>query len=363
MPAEFTISIPWSQLDIPKLVAGVLERAMELSLEDFRNDTEFYDPETRAEHARIMNEIRGRISNHNASVRESERIDFDGTYTGGTPRYPEHLRDCWTGWNIENDQLVLLNHAPAANYLFNGNSPGGGGGDIKPRFSNYMTYYCRRAGSFGSKWRRAKSVQSVEQSGRQAEFQEFIYKTIQRNIAIAIEEFTLPKTRGGVQIGVMSDPARKQLGKEIVLLNRSITRATSGMKSTYQQRAGVKASDPEFDRLSAQAGAEWYERDKQRRERKNIKARLKRNKEAEAARATVQQKAVKHVAKKTVVKPPAPTVQTQVEKKVVEQTAAVEERLAPPPRTKSKRFEDIRGLYSGNKDLVVKRREKYARKK
>lgn len=251
---DLEIRIPWNQFDIPRFISKVIDRGMDIAFQTLFTDTQFYDPETRKVQTRSMTEISTKLSHYGIEISK---------YTGKHNRHPEHLRDSWTDWNIINDTLILYNSSPAAGYLFNGNSPGGGGGNIVPRESNYLKYYLR-SGRGGPRFATSKSVRPVESSGRMAEFRAFVFNTVQSGFDQAMVEYKI------LEGGVTSD----DFTTIIEALNREIERLTGIVgyervqwKELHEQRRKVPVWSEEWDILTRRAGqkyAEIYEAQKKR---------------------------------------------------------------------------------------------------
>ena len=264
-----SLSIPWAQLDLPSIAVQVIDNAMDKAFKKFLVDTYFYDPETREAHAQQMGQIQKRL-HLMGHLKTRESFNFSGEYTGKHARHPKHLRDSWVGYNIVQGDLILFNTSPAAYYLYNGNSPDGGGGYITPTQGSYMTFFLR-TGLGGPGWRHARKVRSVEQTGKMTEFRQFLTVTIQRSVYEAIAEFELPSP-DEEYVGDIDDLAPQDIMGAIYEEVQGLTYLAKGAyidwKTAIKYRAGIKPSSADWEIWSSAVGRRWAELDEIRRERK-----------------------------------------------------------------------------------------------
>lgn len=228
--AEITLKVDYAQFNFPKMLSEIFEYGMNDALKRLANDTQFFDPDTRVALKQHMGQIQKQL--HIAGHLNNDPFNFSGEYTGKYPRYPEHMRDSWTGWNIvshpgEGLFIELYNASPAATYLYNGNSPGLTGEKIKPTRCTYMRFFYRRT----KRWHIAKEVRSVEQSGRQKKFKKFIHKTIQDAINDAIDKFSPP-----------DDERLKEIEEELAQIGTQV----SAIQKYRKTLGGLRASHPAY---------------------------------------------------------------------------------------------------------------------
>ena len=258
---ELTLGIPWADFNIPQVASEVIDLGMELAMLRLSRDTEFYDPETRAVH----------------------EAHVPG-YSGQWARHKDHLRDSWVDWNFVNGKLVLYNTAPAARYLFHGNSPGGGGGVITPTKASYMTYYLR-SGRGGPSWHRSTEVRSVEMTGQQHAFRTFIFSTVQKSMNDAIVAYEKGIKDSDVVIDdLIPQDVYRALSDEIRKLGHEVTAAKIDWQALIAERSKVPHWSSQWEELSTAIGQRYARLDELRRARGQSVSKLRGERKAVVAK-------------------------------------------------------------------------------